>query len=180
VKIQLLLSCLIIFTLNGCVAFPTSRTYFEPNSNDGKITPSVSCGYNRTALDTLEREIDGVKLRVTPYFKENNNFTLLVTFKSHSENNSFTPEDFVLLNLDSGNKYHPQSVNRMMQKPRDNWPYFVYWFNLDCSIRSMDLSKISIQLLNGSVVIDDNKVKIEPFRFNKTTKSDIYYGSINC
>ncbi len=39
---------------------------------------------------------------------------------------------------------------------------------------------LSVVFQSGAVLLNEHSVAVAPFRFSRVTKSDLYYGSINC
>ncbi len=180
IRVRILISSLLLLILSSCVIFPTTRTYFEPNNDDGIATRSVSCGYNRTSLDSLERNINEVNFKVTPHYEDNELFYVSISIKSKNKNNKFLPDNWVLVTQNPKNKYTPKLVGITSQQPRSNWPFYVKWINVIYPVKSNELNQIAIEFMPDSVFLNGEYTKLNRFRFIKTTKSDIYYGSINC
>jgi hypothetical protein len=167
------------FVLLGCVVYPTQRTYFEPNAMDGIPTPSQSCGYNTAKNDALVREVDGVLVQVSPHLDEGKPFSVTVMFQATSTV-ELSPDRYELRSVTSGMTFLPVSQKINTYKPDRTHPYYSSWLTLQFQPMPEQLNEISIIFPTGSVSINGQTVELVPFRFNKTTKSDIYYGSINC
>ncbi len=175
-----ILFSLIFFLVSGCALYPTTRTYFEPNPEDGSLQPSSSCGYHAAKNDSLVREVDNFELHVTPHYKEGEKLKLTVLVQSKENNVTINANK---IRLSSSNQEHaslPVEVKENTYEPRSNWPYYMKWNHMTYPPLSESLESITITFDTGSIVLDGKPLKIKPFRFNKTTKKDIYYSSINC
>ncbi|MCG8092057.1 MAG: hypothetical protein JAZ17_00255 [Candidatus Thiodiazotropha endolucinida] len=170
----------VVVVATGCAVYPTTRTYFEPNANDGKPSPSMSCGYHRAKNDSLSRETKDFYIQVTPFYNESNDVHVSVHIRSERNNIAIDPNLIALKDIHSGNLTYPSSTKITRQKPRGNWPYYDNFVYLMYPIKSDSVESISVMFMQQSILINGNAKGIEQFRYNKTTKSDIYYGSINC
>ena len=166
--------------LSGCLVYPIERTYYEPNFEDGELSSSQSCGYHRTSKDSLRREIDGLTVFVSPYYKAGNNFSVSISFRSRENDVTVKPEDFILKDRDTNQEFNPVQIDSDLYKPRTNLLYYTIGLSLEFPVRSENISAVSIIFPKGSVLRNDKDLKVERFRFTKTKKSDVYYASINC
>lgn len=172
-----------IFTLlwvTGCAVYPTSRTYFEPNPEDGTPRSSSSCGYHAAKNDSLFREYERFELSVTPRYKAGKNLQVTVLVKSKEKNFIINTSKIELLLSNNERTVLPSEANKSYYEPRSNSPYYNKWHHIVYPAKSESLSSIYIIFNSGSILLDGQEIKIKMFRFNKTTKSDIYYASINC
>lgn len=176
----LLVLCLVAIFASGCAVYPTSRTYFEPNPSDGIPAPSMSCGYHAAKNDSLAREIGGVKIKVTPYYKEGKELQIIVLLQGQEDRIKIDPKKILLEALSIEEPVSPTAIKQTIQEPRNNWPYYMKWNYLTYPLLSESLDTVSVVFQAGSVKLDNEPLKLKNFRFKKTTKSDIYYGSINC
>jgi len=176
----LFILCFAVSMASGCAVYPTSRTYFEPNPNDGVLAPSMGCGYHVTKNDSLVREIGNVKIQVTPYYQEGKELQLIVLFQSKDGTIKIDPEYIRLEAISVGDSVSPTSVKQTNQEPRSNWPYYMNWNYLTYPVLSESLKLFSVVFQAGSVTLNNEPMEVANFRFKKVTKSDIYYASINC
>ncbi len=96
-KRYLLLIISLLTMLAGCVAYPVTRTYYEPNPNDGDLTATSGCGYHTTKNDSLERIIDGVTIHVMPEYVDGENLKVTISIKKMNLNiSTFIPEKSLL------------------------------------------------------------------------------------
>lgn len=163
------LACTI--ALAGCVVFPTNRTYYEPNAEDGQLSRSGSCGYHTTALDTLERDVGGVRLRVSPEYDESPTLIVHVAIPRTWPIPTIEPS---LARLRDGQRVlEPQKV-----VAKDGGPYFYMLITYTFPAASTD--HIAFVPLPGFLNVREAPAEVAPFRFSKKTKADVFYGSINC
>lgn len=165
--------------LIGCVVYPTQRTYFEPNAMDGVPTPSRSCGYHNTRNDALIRDVNGLHVQVSPRLNEGKPVSVTVLFRAASIPD-VSPERYELRSVTTGATFLPVSHKVTAYKPDKTHPYNSSWVTLQFQPVPEQLSEIAIVFPPGSVSLNGRVVELAPFRFHKTTKSDVYYGSINC
>lgn len=164
----------------GCVVFPITRTYFEPNLEDGKAQRSSSCGYNRTAHDSLERDVDDLHVLVSPSYQEGRQLSVTFLFRFPSGDTGVRPELFELYSLSDGKTYKPVDIRNNVYGPDKTHPYTSIWVHLKYPVISENLESIKFVFPVDSITRNDLSVNLAPFRFNKVKKSDVYYGSINC
>ena len=69
-----LTAAILLTALAGCVVVPMNRTYYEPNPADGIPIRSTSCGWHATALDAIEKDVDGITITVYPTYDAGNHF----------------------------------------------------------------------------------------------------------
>lgn len=165
--------------LLGCVVYPTQRTYFEPNAMDGIPTPSQGCGYHNAKNDALVREVEGLHVQVSPLLDEGKPVSVIILFEATSTV-GLSPDRYELRSVTSGMTFLPVSQKINTYTPDRNRPYYSSWVTLQFQPMPEQLNEISIVFPTGSVSINGRAVEIVPFRFNKKTKNDIYYNSINC
>ena len=163
---------LIAFLMSGCAVYPTTRTYFEPNKEDGTPTRSTSCGYHAAANDSLERQIGGVSVVVSPRYKEGGNLSLSVSLH-YDEEGVVIDGSLITVAINGGASYHPTNVIVNSYK-KDNTHSNRIFLHIFYAVPSESVTELSVTLPNIM-----NKPS-SPFRFKKATKSDIYYASINC
>lgn len=162
--------------VSACVVLPVNRTYYEPNPADGKLVRSTSCGWHRTANDTLERYIDGTNttISVLPRYEEEKPLLvhLLIRGSSGVELNA---ERVELRVGSSKSAVQPRKV-----EVSDARPYFYKSIELTFPPSVSAEEEIAVVLLPGFLTVDGIRMVTTPFRFRKVTKGDVYYGSINC
>ncbi len=178
--LKLALYLFVLFLVSGCAVYPTTRTYFEPNPEDGSLQPSMSCGYHAAKNDSLVREMDGFKIQVTPHYKEGKKFQLTVLVQSTDDHVTIDPNKIGLSSSKQGNTSLPSEVKANNYEPRSNWPYYMKWNHMTYPDLSESLESITITFHAGSITLNGRTLEIGDFRFRKTTKEDIYYASINC
>lgn len=159
--------------LSACVVFPTSRTYYEPNPDDGEPTPSQSCGYHRAADDGLTRKVEGLALSVFPRLDADE--PLQISFLIGKTAKSVTV-DAARVELRAG----ATTVAPVTIKENEPGPYFSKSITLTFPSSPDTLENIAVAFRAGFLKIGGIEINLAPFRFRKVTKGDLYYGSINC
>ena len=163
----------------GCVVFPTTRTYFEPNPEDGTPVPSSSCGYHRASKDSLSRDIQGIHVQVTPIYEKRKPLSAMILFRYVDGHVDVRPSEFQLRVLPNDTVITPAET-KVTYYERDNTHPYRKWVYLNYAMAGDDVAGLSFLFPEGTVSRNGDTVKLARFRFEKTTKSDIYYGSINC
>ena len=169
-------SCLLTLcaAISGCVVVPMNRTYYDPNPADGTPIQSASCGWNATAKDALKREIAGVGLSVFPTYAPGTPFKLFVLLQRSGQSVEVLAET---AELKVGSE--PLSHRATSVKVREAGPYF--YKSIEYQFPVVDSAQeIAVLFPTGFLKIDGRTPEILPFRFSRVTRSDVYYGSINC
>lgn len=161
--------------LSGCVLAPVSRTYFEPNVEDGEARASQSCGYHRAAKDALDRKIDEVTLSVLPHYEKDQPLRIYVHLSRTQRTIEVDPNKIEVRVDTSDTAFSPEKV-----EARDGGPYFFKSIAFTFPSGTAQAQEISIVFLPGFLTLDGVTTAHRPFRFRKVTKFDIYYSSINC
>ena len=158
----------------GCMVIPMNRTYYEPNSADGKPIQSASCGWNATALDAIERDVDGITLSVYPKYDTGHPFRVYVLLGRTSKAVDIDPDKLEVRFSDGATGVRPSTSS-----VEDAGPYA--FKSIDYVFpSSLDANEIAITFLAGFIKLDGKDTETMQFRFRRVTKSDVYYGSINC
>lgn len=183
-KRYLLLIIAALTMLAGCVAYPVTRTYFEPDQTDGKPTATSGCGYHTTKKDSLERVIDGVTLSVIPEYVDGENLKVTIYIRNELEYVALHPDKIFVKGIAGGSKLYPADVTATMQMPSKYMPYYSQWVSLSYPVTVNDLDELHLTIPAGSLLIPSLLPKQGGseiyFRFKKTKKADFYYNSINC
>lgn len=176
---NIVLLTLTTISIAACVAYPTQRTYFEANAEDGTPSSSASCGYHKAKHDALIRDINGLHVQVSPRLVEGSPVVVSVLFR-HPSLATLAPEKFELRSWPSGTVHLPVKHDITVQKPDRTHPYHSQWVRLEFAVLPEAVTDIAMGFPAGSVSLNGTPLQPSPFRFRKTTKSDIYYASINC
>ncbi len=177
---KLAIYLLILYWVTGCALYPTSRTYFEPNAEDGSPRSSMSCGYHAAKNDSLLREYDDFELKITPHYQEGENLRVTVLVQSKENSITIDPNKIRLLSSSQRGMTSPAEAKKTYYEPRNNWPYYMKWNHIIYPVKSESLKSITIVFNSDSMFLNGHALGVKSFRFNKTTKKDIYYASINC
>ena len=178
-RLPWLITVFMLLAVQGCVLYPTSRTYLEPNPADGVPTSSVSCGYNRASKDALVRDLGNLHIQVAPSYSSDKPIALSILLRSDADNVTVNPKLIHLKNVENGEIFEPSKINVTYQRP-PRFDHFNRWIYIVYPVGSKKLRSISVQFNAGSVFIDGHRLDVDRFRFNKTEKFDIYYGLVNC
>ena len=169
-----LLTLLTSTLLSGCVVVPMNRTYYEPNAADGTPIRSSSCGWNATSRDALERDVAGVTVSVYPTYEPGRPLRIYILLSRSDKTVEIVQENVEIKVGDGPQKYRPTAV-----KIKDAGPYFFKSIDYEFPIAD-SASEIAVVFSTGFIKVNGHDMEILPFRFNRVTKSDVFYGSINC
>jgi hypothetical protein len=154
--------------VSACVAFPTSRTYYEPNPEDGKLSRSVGCTWHRTAKDSLKRHVEGLTISVHPYLADDESLRIRLWIE---ETHKSVVIDAARAELRVGTTaVAPATIGLYSPGP--------VYLHFPASLGTPD--SITLAFRPGFLRVDGIDVSLAPFRFRKVTKVDIYYSAINC
>lgn len=177
-KIAGVLLCLIL--LSGCVAYPTTRTYFKPDLNDGQLTPSMGCGYHTTRYDAIEKILGDVSITVMPEYVSGENLKITLLIRTKSQANALVPNNvFVRLSTSSSQMY-PSHISVTEQEPSGSIDHFSQWYMLvfPVLVDEIEAFELTIPLSNSSDPSPEDSLL--NFNFEKVEVADFYYNSINC
>jgi hypothetical protein len=167
-------SAILLTALVGCVVMPMNRTYYEPNPADGIPIRSASCGWNATALDAIKRDVGGITISVFPTYDAKRPLRVSVLLGRTSKTADLDPEKVEIRFGDNATAVRPEITSM-----RDAGPYF--FKSIDYGFpSSLDANEIVITFLPSFIKLDGRDIGTTQFRFRRVTKSDVYYGSINC
>jgi len=170
-------------SLWACVLYPTSRTFYEPNVADGKPVNRASCGY-MTTHDSLERDIGGAVVTISPSEESQASSPgmLLHVYISIQSAPGAIAVDPTLIQLQTplhGTPIAGNVLSHATDGPRPGWPYDTH--RIDIDYPGSAETEISLVFQSGAVVSRSGAdMHVEPFRFRRVTKKDMYYGSVNC
>ena len=167
-------AAILLTALAGCVVVPMNRTYYEPNPADGTPIRSASCGWNATALDAIKKNVDGITISIYPKYDVGRPLRFSVLLGRTTKTADIDPEKVEIRLDDSAEGVRPATTSM-----RDAGPYFFKSIDYGFS-SSLDANEIAITFLPGFIKIDGRDIETTQFRFRRVTKSDVYYGSINC
>ena len=170
--------------LSGCVVYPTTRTFYEPNSADGRAQNRSSCGFNKTH-DSLERGIDGAIIQVSPGLEREpqalgQTLTVSISIITDPSHAIVKPELIELRSPQSGIARRGTVDRYKVDGPRPGWAHDTHWITLTFDLPAGTGTDISIEIPSQALTVNGNMTALAPFRFARVTKKDIYYGSINC
>jgi len=170
--ISFLMVAVSLALLTSCAIVPLNRTYYEPNPADGTPIRTSSCGWHATALDALKRDVGGIEISVIPTYEKGHPLRIYVLLGKTSKMVEINPEMF---EVRSGGRTAQPATTVV----KGAGPYFLQ--SIDYALpSSFDGEEIFLMFLPGFLKLDGKDMEIAPFRFRRVTKSDVYYGSINC
>ncbi|ABV37001.1 hypothetical protein Ssed_2392 [Shewanella sediminis HAW-EB3] len=172
------LLCLIL--LSGCVAYPTTRTYFKPDLNDGQLTPSMGCGYHTTRDDAVEKIVGDVTLTVMPEYVSGANLKITLLIRAKSKAGALLPENVFVSSSNFSSKLYPADITVTEQEPSGAIDHFSQWYTLvfPVSVDGIKEFELTIPWNNSSTTRQEDGVL--NFSFEKVEVADFYYNSINC
>ena len=151
-----------------------NRTYYEPNPADGIPIRSASCGWNATALDSIKRDVDGITLSVYPTYDAEHPLRVYVLLGRTSKTVGLDSEKVEVRYGDNAAGIRPATTS-----VKDAGPYVFKSIDYGFALPP-NANEIAIMFLPGFIKLDGRDIEITQFRFRRVTKSDVYYGSINC
>lgn len=173
------LLCLLM--LSACVAYPTTRTYFKPDLNDGQLTPSMGCGYHTTRDDAIIKTLGDATLTVMPEYVsgEKLKITLLVRSKSKADVNALLPDGIFVSLSNTSSEIYPAKLSVTEQESAAG-EHFSQWHVLvfPLSVDEIETFKLTIPWSNSSDPSSEDGLL--NFNFEKVEVADFYYNSINC
>ncbi|MDP1928442.1 MAG: hypothetical protein Q8K62_08025 [Thiobacillus sp.] len=173
------------FVLAGCAVYPASRTFYEPNAADGKLENRTSCGYTNTR-DSIRRTVEGVEIWLSPSDEKLSAPypTSLQTNISFTYRISGVQVDFskIVLRTEPEGVVIGGQVLSTYERPtlRIDGEFQRQTGQLLFPAPAGVPEQITIIFKPGALTVDGRVIPISPFRFSRVTRSDIYYGSINC
>ncbi|RXJ71793.1 hypothetical protein CS022_19710 [Veronia nyctiphanis] len=174
-KLPVFLICFSLF-LSGCVPIPTSRTYLAPNPDDGILTTSQGCGYQRTGKDALSRETDDYYLKIKPSDDGTHSY-VGIYIQTESDGIEFDPNKVKILG--DGIAMTTSKVTVDKRPPRKGSEYISFFINIFYPEDFDTLNSLEVKL-GDAMTLNGAPVKQAPLRFNRATVSDVFLASINC
>ncbi len=172
------LTILVSLLLTSCVA-PITHTFFVPNSNDGEINRSSSCGFLSNNENTLKREFGNFTISVTPQYLSDGKLAVNFFMRNPTRNISFNGEKVRTIETTKDLKLIPESIKETDYGPGNTHPYTLI-VTLIFSEKMSEIRSIKIVPMEGVLMINGKEVLLKPFRFEQKTSKDLYYASINC
>ncbi|MFD2176069.1 hypothetical protein [Veronia pacifica] len=163
--------------LSGCVVYPSSRTYLAPNPDDGTLSRSQGCGYQKTKLDTLSRKTKDYYLEVKPNNSNEHSFYVHVYVQSEKDIISLNASKVVI--LVNGKPQEPEHFTVDKRQPRRGSEYYSAFINIFYPTNFDSIQTLSVEF-GESMKLNGSPEEQTPFRFEKQTVSDFYMASINC
>ncbi|RTR38891.1 hypothetical protein EKG38_12100 [Shewanella canadensis] len=177
-KIAGVLLCLIM--LSGCVAYPTTRTYFKPDLNDGQLTPSMGCGYHTTRNDAVEKILGAATLTVMPEYVSGANLKITLLVRAKSKADALLPDNVFVSSSNFSSKLYPVDITVIEQESSEANDHFSQWYTLTfpVSVDGIEEFELTIPWNNSSTAKEEDGLL--NFSFEKVELADFYYNSINC
>ncbi|MCW8330263.1 hypothetical protein MD588_15750 [Photobacterium sp. SDRW27] len=179
-KRYLILMTAVLTTLLGCVAYPTTRVYFEPNPADGAPVATSGCGYHTTKKDSLERAVGDVMINVQPEYVKGENLKVTVVVKNEFSYIALDSEQISVEGITGSKTLYPIDVATMLQLPSKSMPYYSQWYVLSYPVTVNDVDKFNLTIPVENTALPTLKSNLLSFGFKKIEKEDFYYNSINC
>ena len=175
---------LTVVCLSACAAYPTTRTFYEPDQADGKPENRASCGYMNTK-DSIRRIVDGIEISISPAEENISTYGAgdLETFFGFSFRGADVRIDPSKIKVTDGSQAIFQGqVLEQSTRPtrRPNGTFTWTTLRLVYPAPAGRIERLTYVFEPGSVTFDGKPVPVSAFNFTRVTKSDVYYGSINC
>ena len=173
-------------SLESCAVYPTSRTFYEPNADDGSVTNRGSCGY-MTTHDAIERNVGGVVLKIFIGDEDEpsgrpDTLDVHIT-ASHKEDGTTIDQTKVTVSAEGDSKelhgnFMPPVAAKLGLKWQDDPRYLGISIQYPAPAGTYDA--IVVKFASGALRLHGQTLDVQPFRFHRVKKHDVYYGSINC
>jgi hypothetical protein len=170
---------LIPVAMQACTFYSTDRTFFEPNTEDGKPTKSSSCGFRLS--DALERQLPEALISVAPLYDHEHKRPLMISVLVRTTDRAVhVNPQAIELQTEVGRIYQPTDWRRQAYGLMPNHRHWNEFVTLTYTLDAAELRDITIAFRRDAVAVKGKPLEISPFRFTKVTKPDSYYSSINC
>ncbi len=174
-----------VVTVCGCAVYPTTRTFYQADPADGTPQNRTSCGYTNTK-DSVLRVVQGVEIFISPGTEElpaNAVPSLVVQMGfSYPDGMANVVVDSAKIHVEvDGVTLKPEVVSASDRVDRRSKGYY-RWISMQLRYPPPSglTDQVKFVFQPGALQIDGHVVSVAPFRFSRVTKSDVYYGSINC
>lgn len=164
--------------LSSCFV-PLSHTYYVPNPADGTPVPSQSCGFVRNNKSTLQRQYGELDIFVTAGHFSNGQLVVSFMLLNPAPTIAFDPKLVELRESTRDLVLTPVDTNISSYGPDRTHPYTLT-VTLFFAATASDVVSLKVTPHDGALVVSDNEISLEPFRFTQATSTDWYYVSINC
>lgn len=171
--------------LTGCAVYPTSRTFYEPNAEDGKLENRNSCGYTNTR-DSIRRVVEGIEIALSPSEEKLSSpypvslpISISFTYRTPGVQVNYSK---IVLRTEPEGVVNEGRVLKAYENPirRIDGEFNIQRGYLLFPEPSGVPERITIIFKPGALSVDGRAIPVLPFRFSRVTRNDVYYGSINC
>jgi hypothetical protein len=180
---------LVAFLQSSCVYYPTVRTFYQPNSDDGKIL-STGCDY-LTTHNTIERQINGATVTISlgdSDLATTHAETVDVHIRAIYEGADISIDPaLVSVSADGvGLEIHGFLLSPIVTKIERGYQKKAgrVWQSISVDIRYPSpagrYEALSLKFGSGAIRLSGEVQDVPPFRFSRVTKHDVLYRSINC
>lgn len=184
---------MLLFLINGCAVFPKSHTVFVPISSEGTLIDPEPCGYMFTNNVQLVIDNSNYTFETMAYADEPDK-NLKIFFRIVPKFNEIKVDfDYICIKIEGsdGDEMKSTAVTKheygttienieavttpeILEKETDFF-YFIEYPIFQKSVEGFDLI-----FHNKAITKGDAAIVIDSIKFEKTKKTDIYFGSINC
>lgn len=182
---QRLLLAISVAILGACATYPVTRTFYEIDPTDGTPKNRASCGYINTK-DSAQRIVEGIEIFIAPGKEDVGSnpeprLPVWMSFYLPDEMGDVAVNPAKIGVVIEGTVLPPEvlsSTERLARRSQGN--YKSKWLELRYPPPSGTADRVTFLFQSGALLLNGQPVAVAPFRFSRVTKSDIYYGSINC
>lgn len=170
--------------LSGCVVYPTTNVYFEPQAADGVLRQSVACGFR--TKDELERQVDGLRLSAVAHIESNGAFRVRLIFDAQGRPMVLKQELFELTDASNGKSIPISNIQATSRQYRTVKSFGVtedvraIWVTMTPTVSASAVAGFVLTMPENTVVVAGQTIRISPITFKKVEAQDVYHGSINC
>jgi len=163
--------------LTACTAYPMSRTFFEPMSDEGQLENQPGCAFLHTR-DTVQIQVGSIKLSVlvgperAPTERQPD-LNVTLTFDAPAANWDLNTDKVVIVPGRSGKVLRRDLATDSMVAKATRWTlHYPEPAGLE--------DRIEVRFEAGALVVGGVAVEPEPLHFRRVKKSDVLFGSFNC
>ena len=163
--------------LAGCTAYPMSRTYYEPMSDEGKLRNQPGCKFLHTR-DTVQTQAGGISMSVlvgperAPAERQPD-LTVTLTFEAPAGSWDLHTDKVVIVLGRSGKVLRRDLATDSAVGSATRWSlHYPEPAGLE--------DRIEVRLEPGALIVDGNALEPEPLHFRRVKRSDFLVGSFDC
>lgn len=163
--------------LAGCTAYPMSRTYYEPMSDEGKLRNQPGCSFIHTH-DTVQTQVGGIGMSVLvgperAPAERPSDLNVTLGFDAPSSNWELRTDKVVIVLGRSGEVLRRDLATDSVVAKATRWSlHYPAPAGLD--------DRIEVRFEPGALLVGGVAVQPEPLHFRRVKRPDVLVGPIDC